>query len=241
MTVGEPIAGTLASGAMPDSAWPPSPARPVLDAGTVDVWAADLAAAHVRERDLLSARERERATRFVREEDGRRWAAARGILRALLGACTGADPRALVFGEGSNGKPRLAGGEAPALRFNLSHSRDAALYALAFDREVGVDVELPRRATDHVAIARRILGDAEAERLEVLDPPQREREFLRAWVRWEAVLKCRGTGIGGADRPAEGPDPWVHELAVALPAAAALAVERGPLDVRCWTWPPAAG
>jgi 4'-phosphopantetheinyl transferase len=182
----------------------------------------------------------------VRTADGIRWAHARGILRAVLARYTDADPRALRFAEGPRGKPELTGarddaqaGTASAgrLRFNLSHSGGALLVAIALDREVGVDIELPRRSVDHVAIARRILGDEEAARLAALDGPTREREFLRAWVRWEAVLKCRGTGIGGADDPSTGPDPWVIELEVGPPAAAALAAEDGPCTVRCWQWP----
>lgn len=214
--------------------WEAGPGRPQLDGNDVDVWCADLVAAGADLRGALSGAERERAARYVRAEDGVRWAHARGILRALLARYADVDPGALDFEEGPHGKLRLAGEDR--LRFNLSHSGDVLLVAVALDREVGVDVELPRRATDHVAIARRILGDAEAERLQALDPRQREREFLRAWVRWEAVLKCRGTGIGGADDVPGGEDPWVTELEIGLPAAAALAVERGPCPVRCWQW-----
>jgi 4'-phosphopantetheinyl transferase len=201
------------------------------------VWEADLAAAGDELRALLSTDERERAARFVRAEDGDRWASARGVLRALLARYADADPRALRFLAGPHGKPALA--VPTGLRFNLSHSGDTALIAVALEHEVGVDVELPRRAVDHVGIARRVLGEAEAQWLAALDPSEREREFLRAWVRWEAVLKCRGTGIGGAEQPHTGPDPWVAELPIAPPAAAALAVEHGPCTMRTWRWAPA--
>lgn len=225
---------------MPKSHWLPAPDRPPLAPDAVDVWRADLAdaAAHGDLHALLSADECKRAARFVRPDDGRRWAAARGILRELLGRVTGEDPRVLRFAEGPHGKPVLAG--AGSIHFNLSHSGEIALYALALGRDVGVDVELPRRAVDHVTIARRVLGDREADHLATLDPAHREREFLRGWVRWEAVLKCRGTGIGAADAPAAGPDPWVHDLDVDPPAAAAVAVDGGPCQVRCWQWSAAA-
>lgn len=216
--------------------WDHGPARPRLAAATVDVWRADLDATET-PAAVLDERERERAARFVQPEAGERWAAARAILRALLGAYLGADPAVLRFEEGTHGKPRLA--DEPRLRFNLSHSDGVALYALALDRDVGVDVELPRRAVDHVAIARRILGEAETQRLAALDPPAREREFLRAWVRWEAALKCRGTGIGGAEQPPDGPAPWIRELQLGGPGAAALAVAGGPVAVRTWRWPAA--
>jgi 4'-phosphopantetheinyl transferase len=222
--------------------WSPPAARPRLAAGVADVWRADLAAGGERERALLSAAERERAECFARAEHGRRWAHARGILRALLGAYGEVDPLGLRFAEGPHGKPALTGaaGALSRVRFNLSHSGDVALYAFALDREVGVDVELPRRSVDAVAIAERVLGAGVAARLRTLDPPAREREFLRAWVRWEAALKCRGTGIGG-EREATGPEPWLHQLDLGHAGAAALAVGEGPCEVRCWQWTAAAG
>jgi 4'-phosphopantetheinyl transferase len=230
--------------------WEPGPARPRLEADAVDVWQGDLAASAPDPRELLSAEERERSDRFVRPEDGARWARARAFLRGLLAIYIEVDPRTLRFAEGLHGKPQLAGDpggmagaadapQAPQLRFNLSHSGAIALIAVALGREVGVDVELPRRAVDHVAIARRVLGEAEAQWLAALDPAAREREFLRAWVRWEAVLKYHGTGIGGAEQPHADADPWVAELPIAPPAAAALAVEGGPCVVRTWRWAPA--
>ncbi|HEX5145376.1 MAG TPA: 4'-phosphopantetheinyl transferase superfamily protein [Conexibacter sp.] len=212
--------------------------RSSLAPGTVDVWVADLAAHGEPERALLSPVEHARAERFARAEDGERWARARGILRALLGRYAGEDPRALALVVGEHGKPRLDGSP---LRFNVSHSAGAALYAVARAREVGVDVELPRRAVDHVAIARRAFGAAEAERIAALDGIARERAFLRSWVRWEAVLKCRGTGIGGEKAAPDGPQPWVADLAVDPPGAAALAVEGGPCAVRLRRWPAADG
>ena len=221
---------------MTEPRWQPGPARRRLDADTVDVWlvALDDAPADV----LLDAEEQARAARFVRDEDRARWIAARSALRALLGAYAGVDPRALRFAEGPHGKPALAGGD-DGLRFNLSHSADTALIAVARGREVGVDVELPRRAVDHVALARRVLTAEEADRIAAIeDAGAQERAFLRAWVRWEAVLKCRGTGIGGAGEAPEGPMPWVADLDVDAPAAAALAVDDGPVAVRTWRWPP---
>jgi 4'-phosphopantetheinyl transferase len=218
-----------------ESHWQPGPASPRLDADTVDVWLVALDAAQPDA--LLSPQERKRAARFLREEDRRRWTAAHVALRALLGAYAGADPRALRFDAGPHGKPALAGGnDLP--RFNLSHSGDVALIAVAHGREVGVDVELPRMTDRAAAIAQRTFGAAEAAQIAALPPEQRGPAFLRSWVRWEAVLKCRGTGIGGADEAsATGSEPWVVDLDVDPPAAAALAVERGPVAVLTWRWP----
>ncbi|HEU4702044.1 MAG TPA: hypothetical protein VFS37_06130, partial [Conexibacter sp.] len=96
---------------MTQSRWQPGPARPRLEHEAVDVWL--LALDREQPGDALTTQERERAARFLREEDRRRWTAARAALRALLGAYLDADPRELRFAEGPHGKPALDGGDAP--------------------------------------------------------------------------------------------------------------------------------
>ena len=91
---------------------------------------------------LLSQEERHRAGRFAFECDRRRFTVARARLRQLLAARLdiGADSVELVYGE--RGKPALARRVAASnLRFSVSHCDDVAVYAFAFGREVGIDVE----------------------------------------------------------------------------------------------------
>src|SRR2546421_12655378 len=87
-------------------------------------------------RALLSPDEIAKADRFAFPELRARSAAARGQLREILGAALERDPASLRFDYGPRGKPDLSG--AP-LRFNVSHSGELALVALAL-REIGVDV-----------------------------------------------------------------------------------------------------
>jgi len=205
----------------------------------VDVWVADLDAAGWRHGELLSDEERARAERFARERDGRRWARARGALRALLGEYLRSDGRALRFATGAHGKPELVG-DREGLCFNLAHSGGFAVYAVAGGRPVGVDVEVVGRRIDVLAMAERAFGAATARRLSALDGGAREREFLREWVRYEAALKCLGTGLGGGDGDAGGERPWVAELDLgrwAASAAAAVATMGEPAELSCWEWP----
>ena len=248
----------------PGGAWTPGPQRPRLDRGVVDVWRVDLAGASDQLCDLLSGAERERAGRLLSEHDRQLWMRSRGTLRALLGRYLDQDPRTLHFGSGPHGKPDLLDaapdGSVPGrdqrsaagskMSFNLSHSADVALYAFAAGVCVGVDIEVARRAIDEVAIAARTFGAAEAERLRALDPDARRSEFLRAWVRHEAQLKCLGVGIGGADavrdqgRAGAGRGasrPWVAQLDVGTRAEAAVAVEAAPQELHCWEWQGSAG
>jgi 4'-phosphopantetheinyl transferase len=222
----------MASGALGPS-WELGPSNPQALGGTVDVWLADLTAVDERVEELLCERERERAERLL--GDRLRWKRSRGLLRMLLGRYLEHDARALRFVEGEHGKPTLA--EAPAMSFNLSHSGSLALYAFCTDAAVGVDVESVRRSLDEVAIAARVLGETTAAHLRgIADPRARRREFLRAWTRYEAELKCLGTGIGAGATDAPTSDLWVAELDLGAGAAGAVACVREPRELRRFAW-----
>jgi phosphopantetheinyl transferase len=113
----------------------------------------------------------------------------------------------------------------------MSHSGPVALYAVAREAEVGVDVERPRRRLDAIAVAERAFGSASAIQLGRLEEAEREREFLRLWVRHEAQLKCRGVGLGGVESGKGDPACWTKEVEVGGRMAAAVAAARTPATV----------
>lgn len=214
--------------------WPPGPLQPRLGAGAVDVWLAELSHADGLE-ELLSDAERDRAARIVAERNRLLWARSRGLLRTLIARYLDCDPLAPRFDAGAHGKPCLPDAR---LRFNLAHSGSLALYAFSVEQEVGVDLEMSERATlDPVALAARMLGAAQAQALNALDEPARQREFLRMWVRHEATLKCLGTGIGAGAADALASKPrWVSELDVGPGALGAVACALPPRELRRWGW-----
>jgi len=114
-----------------------------LTAGEVHLWRAPLNVSADTLASLSRALDREehdRARRFRFEHDRVRWMAARGWLRHLLAGYHGANPAELRFEQHASGKPRL-GAPSQWLRFNVSHSADMAVFAVARSREVGVDLE----------------------------------------------------------------------------------------------------
>ncbi|AWU97094.1 4'-phosphopantetheinyl transferase family protein [Azospirillum ramasamyi] len=162
--------------------------------GTVRVWFADLSglAAHKAAfRALLSADEVERADRFVMERLTDRFVLRRGLLRLLLGRCTGRDPAGLVFDYGTHGKPALPGGPA----FNLSDSEDSLAIAVAAEGRIGVDIERLRPIESADGIADRFFHAAERSALQRLAPDRRDEGFLLAWTRKEAFIKAAGVGL----------------------------------------------
>jgi 4'-phosphopantetheinyl transferase len=108
----------------------------------------------------------------------------------------------LDFALAEYGKPYLPA--VPDLCFNLSHSHEVALIAVAWNVEVGVDVEYFRPLSDCLAISERFFPPSEAAALLDVPPEHLEEEFLRRWTRIEAVLKARGIGLYGAGVDPEG-------------------------------------
>ena len=154
-------------------------------------------------RGLLTADEEARARRLVAAPVRRGFIGGRWLVRSVLAALTGAEPRSLELQAGAHGKLFLAGHERDGPCFNLSHSGGLAAMALLRDLRVGIDIEAKRPLTDTTLLARRILGPRERERFDALPESAREAALLAAWTSKEAVLKAVGTGISGSLRSIE--------------------------------------
>lgn len=178
--------------------WAPAPHAPALLAGELHLWRAALTpgpAALAELGGLLSDDELERAARFVFARDRDRFVAARGQLRRILGAYLGAAPGRLRFAYGAHGKPELGEPAAGALSFNLSHSGDLALYAVARNGRVGVDVELVRHNLDYASLLHDVCSPRERQELAALPEAAARARFFQAWVCKEAYIKARGEGL----------------------------------------------
>ncbi len=191
------------------------------------VWTVELAQPPARVPELealLSGDERERAARLA---DGTRWVVARAALRTVLARELAVAPGELRFALGPHGKPELPGAE---LRFNLSHSGDRAVIAVA-GVEVGIDVE--RTARRSRAIERTLTaGERDA-----IGDADRHVELLRIWCRKEALAKAMGGGLGWAPETFDTTQPDGHVLADLDPGegfvgAVALAGAKLELELR---------
>ena len=118
---------------------------------------------------------------------------AHGVLRSLLSRYTGRDARTLRFTVSPYGKPELEG--EVGLRFNLSHSRGCAVYVVARNRRVGVDIEWIDPAVDALGIAGRYFSPAECAAIRSNAPELRMKAFYAYWTCKEAYVKARGVGL----------------------------------------------
>jgi 4'-phosphopantetheinyl transferase len=170
----------------------PAPAQP-----TVELWWSSVAAAkpHLPALlDLLDADERCRADRFRVEAGRQRFVAARAMLRRLLAGRLGVPPQSIRLATGPRGKPALADPTAGAPHFNLAHSGDLAVVALA-SRELGVDVEALRPFPRAERFAARFFAASEQRWLEEAPETERGHAALTLWTFKEAYLKAVGSGI----------------------------------------------
>ena len=141
---------------------------------------------------VLSTDEYARALRMRNSDAQRQFRRARSALRVILATYTGMAPAALPVVTGAAGKPYLTG---RALHFNLSHSCEVAMLAVAAC-SVGVDIEVETAADDVTDRMQQIvLHPRERKLLSASSAISRKRDFLRLWVRKEAIVKVSGMGL----------------------------------------------
>jgi 4'-phosphopantetheinyl transferase len=182
-----------------DLSWSARPASLSLSETDVHLWYTPLDQSSTvveRFQHLLSNEERQRAERFYFAQDYEHFIVGRGMLRVLLGSYLRVPPAALKFQYGQYGKPVLVQpNTAEQLTFNVSHSQNLALYAIACNREVGVDVEYMRSLADAPGIAAQFFSPEERNALQALPEPQYQRGFYSCWTRKEAYIKALGKGL----------------------------------------------
>jgi 4'-phosphopantetheinyl transferase len=173
---------------------------------------------------ILSADERERASRFHFDRDRRHFIVARGLLRQLLGRYADRAPEQIEFCYGPQGKPALAGGSD--LQFNIAHSHGTGLFAFTRTAPIGVDAE-QIRSIEHEALAARFFSPAECAAFMRVPAESRDGAFYTYWARKEAYIKALG---GGLSVP-------LDRFDVAPPdAPARLLADRGDPDaLRLWS------
>ncbi len=159
---------------------------------SLDIDAADL----IRYKNMLSSAELNRADSLINQLLGRRFIAARGILRETLAGYLHEAPAKLDLSTGPHGKPFLANTKADvAIRFNLSHTDSLSVLAVTTYSELGIDLELKNDELSYNKIAENYFSKRELGDLFSLPAEQQLAAFYRCWTRKEAFLKGIGSGF----------------------------------------------
>ena len=247
------------SGELFRSEWPAQPGELTLCESEIHVWCCSLSQpSHIIESltGTLADDEVKRAGRFHFQNGKLNFIVARGVLRTILARYLQSDPKDIRFRYGRNGKPSLAGEAESRLCFNMSHSRNFALFAFAYDSKIGVDVEHISSDRTFQGIAERFFSKREVSVLNSLPENEQRAAFFDFWTCKEAYLKAIGTGLSfGLDKveidivagtdsvlasingDADEAAAWTLQLLnVASGYAAALAIDRRGRDIKCWQW-----
>jgi 4'-phosphopantetheinyl transferase len=239
--------------------WLTPPSIVEADRTSVHVWLAALNISDMHRQKLelmLSQDEHQRAQQFYFERDRCQFVVARGLLRALVGQYLQVAPSTINFNYGPHGKPELPRGHNDALHFNLSHSHGLAVFAFAWEREVGIDIEYMRPLEDLESIAQQFFSEQEQFILQNLPTPLKQQGFYNCWTRKEAYIKATGMGLSqpldefavslaphepaqllhAQGKPDEAKQWSLHELRPPAGYAAALAVAGPDAKLTCWRW-----
>ena len=134
--------------------------------------------------------------KFVHPGARRRFVLCRAALRSILCAELGCDNERLSFGEGEHGKPFALVDAIPAqISFNVSHSGNHGLIAVAPGGQLGVDVEEPTTRRDFDRLIEAAFGPNEQSDLKLERARGEFQLFFRLWTVKEALIKALGTGL----------------------------------------------
>lgn len=219
----------------------------------IEIWSIDLGGAAAppgADASALGPDERRRAERMAgprRREFTRSHAAVRTLLAGRLG-CDRASLRWRLGPAGKPGPARAAGG--PGVHWNLSHTADRALVAVAEAAPVGVDLVRLAELREPARIVRRFFTARERRAVQRARPESRDLVCARLLARKEACVKAlgirllEGLGIDTADTASAIDHAGVRlRLRDLAPrpgwAAAVAAVGDSPLTTveQTWHWP----
>ncbi|HEY3968528.1 MAG TPA: 4'-phosphopantetheinyl transferase superfamily protein [Planctomycetaceae bacterium] len=243
------------------SNWPAPAEHPTLKPRIVHVWSLALDLPHNTIDGLrmnLADDELARAARYKFDRHRRRFIACRGQVRQILANYLGTDASRLSFQYGPKGKPALAAPWSESgVEYNVSHSHERALCAVALNHELGVDVEHLRTPYDFEGIAAQFFAAEEVAALRELSDSARLTAFFACWTQKEAVLKAVGAGLSiplnqvvvslAPQQPAvirnfldasgQSTDWWMQNLEPFPGYVGAIASQGSSLEMACWQFP----
>lgn len=140
---------------------------------------------------ILQPAEIARANRYFQAKDKNRFIISRGALRVILGKYFNQSPSSIEFAEGANKKPYIKSTGKTELRYNISHSGDWILLAVA-NSEIGADTEQVNPAYHYHEVLQDNFSGDEINYIEQGISPER---FFLLWTRKEALTKATGKGL----------------------------------------------
>lgn len=174
-------------------------------AGSVDLWwvpVPDITVTKLYERysSILSENEQQRFLTQRLPKGQLQFLLTRIVLRHLFSVYhVGHHPGYWRFGKSETGRPQVDRAQS-SLEFNLTHTDNILLIAVANSGSPGIDAERLGRFVDVSAIASRYFSSTEAQQMLETAPELKNELFLRMWTLKESAVKATGLGLSRALR-----------------------------------------
>jgi 4'-phosphopantetheinyl transferase len=143
--------------------------------------------------NVLDSNEKTQADKFKNPLLRARYIRSHAHLRTVLAHYINAAPSSLRIEKTVHGKPYLV--DYVELAFNLSHTSNVMVLAIAKQCQLGIDIEQCKPRTNLADLVQKCFGDAEACHWQKLNADQQHRQFYQFWTRKEAFVKATGLGI----------------------------------------------
>ena len=142
---------------------------------------------------VLDADEQAHAEKLHNAMLHQRYVEIHGRLRKLLALTLKESPERIKIKKAEHGKPYLV--DYPDVAFNLSHTADLALIAVARQCRLGVDVEICKPRHNLSGLVAKCFAEEEAVFWQQLPESEKIQAFYQFWTKKEAFVKATGYGI----------------------------------------------
>ena len=142
---------------------------------------------------VLDQLEYAKASRIKQPLLQHRYVEIHGRLRFLLGQWLNESPDQLQISRTEQGKPYLE--HYPELCFNLSHTGEYVLFAIATQAQLGVDIEVCKARVNFAALVDKCFAKEERAYWNQLPELDQRQAFYHFWTQKEAFVKATGRGI----------------------------------------------
>jgi 4'-phosphopantetheinyl transferase len=144
--------------------------------------------------EILSNQEKNQAKQFVNDYLKNNYIISHGILRQILSIYSKVKPHAIQYSLNEFGKPFL-NNDMRRLQFNMSHSRDYAVFIVTLDYLVGIDIEWKDETVNIEETAELILSPSEFFIFNKFNAKKKIQVFYDIWTKKEAIIKTIGLGF----------------------------------------------
>jgi 4'-phosphopantetheinyl transferase len=142
---------------------------------------------------ILDPSEQHLASTIKNEQFRKRYVEIHARLRIFLGDVVNAVPGQIRIHKTDYGKPYLV--DYPDLAFNLSHTTNKMVVAIADNCDLGVDIEQCKPRANLAGLVDKCFAEVEKSYWQKLSQPHKIKAFYHFWTRKEAFVKATGRGI----------------------------------------------